>query len=166
MEPFFHHQHHPPPPPRLVIKWGNPSSSTKCFRTIDLPSLPLSHGLVQSLLPSLFLSLSEGRLRFLSRCCCCCRPLLLHHLIIFSSCVYMCVWVCMCMCVCVPSIGWLAGWLAGWRAGLGNTWSRSMRRGFISVAYRPLLFWNENFNIDLKRTMMLVPKRCTVPVQN
>ena len=88
----------------MVIKWGNPSSSTKCFRTIDLPSLLLSHGLVQWLLPSL--SPSEGRLRFLSRCC---RPLLLHHLIIFSSAV--------CVRVCKPLCQALACWLAGWLAG-------------------------------------------------
>ena len=88
--------------------------------------------------PSFSLSLSEGRLRFLSRCC---RPLLLHHLIIFSSkvCVCACVRTCICARTHTQTLGWLAGWLTDCRAGLGNTWSRSMRRGFMLVAHRPLV---------------------------
>lgn len=116
------HQQHP------LSKWGNPSSSTESFKTVDLPLLLLSHGFVQSLLPSLFLS--EGRLRFFSRCC---RPLLLHHLIIFSSVIGVCVRACVCVRAtqnaCARHL--LAG---GWQAGLGNTWSRSMKGGFFLVS--------------------------------
>lgn len=111
------YQHQPSSPSQsLVIKWGNPLSSTKCFRTIDLPSLLLSHGLVQSLLPSLFLSL---RVVFAS------SPAAAAHSSsttwLFSAprfaCVRACVHVHVYLRAHAHTNAWLAGWLADWLPG-------------------------------------------------